>query len=203
MVDKTDTKSLDSGPGDHRRVVGAQRWGRGNKMQPGNLRETRKAPPQSNVGRDATRRDQSLPPRVMAPEPDDRVRGAIHQRIADRRLDRGCEIGLRGRIEPVALCGDALHSRLQSGERKIATSSASQRPWQVKARRISFLRRPLDRRSAGITETDQLRGLVESFSGRVVERRPESPKAPNRGEGKELKTPPRQEGQKIGKIHVI
>src|SRR5713101_7610930 len=99
----------------------------------------------------------------MAAKPGERVRGAIDQTIADRQLDCRGKIGGYLGIERAAIGDDLPHRRLQPGEREIAPRSPFERSRQRESGGIAVARRALDRRPAGVVETQELGGLVESL----------------------------------------
>ena len=104
-VDETEAQPLHPGPGDHRRVVGAQRRGRRHEVELGRMGEGGEAIAQPDVGGDAAGDDQASALRLVPAKPGDGVGGAVAQRIADRQLDRRRQIRPVARIERVACRG--------------------------------------------------------------------------------------------------
>src|SRR5205814_1748441 len=79
-------------------------------------------------------------------------------------------------------------SGLQPGEREVE-------PWHLCDRErerglVSVLRKPVDRRSPGIAESEQASALVERLAGRVVEGRPEQLARAALSDGQELRVTP-------------
>ena len=122
------------------------------------------------VGRNAAGSDQALSVWVMVAEPSDSVCRSVGQRIADGAFDRRCEVSHIAGVERTSFAGKQPHGRLQSGKREIAALPAFERARQREAVGVAHACSPLDRRSAGIAEADQLGRLVKRLSGGVVER---------------------------------
>lgn len=61
------------------------------------------------------------------------------------------------------------HRGFQAGERKVQIAAAQQGPGQTERCRIALFGQTRQRRPAGITQTEQLGGLVKSLARRVVD----------------------------------
>src|SRR5947199_1884969 len=79
---------------------------------------------------------------------------------------------------------------------------AYQWPRQWHCRGIAALRQLLDRRPAGIGQAEQLRGLVEGFSGGIVDGRREAAIIAEPPHFEQLAMPARDEQQHIWKLEV-
>src|SRR5262245_12710961 len=140
---------------------------------------------------------------MMMAKPGDSVCRSVCQHIADGALDRCCEVSHIARAERAALVGEQTHSRLQSGEREIAAPPALERARQGEAVGVARACGPLDRRSAGIVEPDQLGCLVKRLSGGVVERRAEADIAPDTRARQKLAVSARNQEEEIRKGDII
>jgi hypothetical protein len=98
---------------------------------------------------------------------------------------------------------DLAHRRLEAGEGEVATGPPEHRPRQAKGARIAVARQALDRRTAGVGEAEQLRGLVEGLAYRIVDRRAEPPVAPDAFDHQQLAMPARDQQQQVGKIDPV
>src|SRR5262245_37836120 len=110
--------------------------------------------PHTAVGRDATCYDEILPGRVTPAKPSNRIRRPIDQRLADGEFDGGGEIGSITLVKGAAFIHDLTHGRLETGERKVAPAVPLQRARQPETRGVSSARGALDRRAAGVTQSD-------------------------------------------------
>jgi hypothetical protein len=86
-VGQAQTKALDTGPGNHCRVVGAQLWRWRDKPQPAVSREGCQMTAQTLVGSNAAGGDQAFSVWVIVTEPSDCVCRSIGQRVADSVFD--------------------------------------------------------------------------------------------------------------------
>ena len=154
------------------------------------------------IGGDASCRDEGGPLRVVAAKPVDGICRSIDQRIANGELDRCGEIGRVPSIE-AADRDQPAHRRLQSREREVAPRPTLEWPGQDKAVRIALASGVFDRRAAGIAEPDQLCGLIESLSGRVVKRGAKASVKPDSSAYQELTVPAGDQQNKIGEIDTI
>ena len=120
-----------------------------------------------------------------------RARDAIGDRLADRGLERGAEVGdIADRQAARAGSHGVPHRRLQSGEREV-------RIVRGRASAAAAERRGLPARAAcstagppGIGEAEQLRRLVEGLAQRVVDRRRQPAIAPDRLDDRSCLWPP-------------
>ena len=172
-VGHTFAQALEAGPGDHRRIVGAQRHRRRDEGEavPRAKRFQRAA--DFGIGRDAAGHHQRRLCDVgeFAAEAGEAAADAVVQRVGDRRLEGGADVGDvpfaerrdRGRRLP--------HRRLQAGEGKIQPRLALQRAREIEAPGVAVQRCLLDVRAAGIGQADQLRRLVERLAERIVDGR--------------------------------
>src|SRR5205814_6519935 len=120
------------------------------------------------VRRDAACRDEGAALRIIAAKPRDGICRAIDQTVADRQLDRGCEIS-NILIAPTRVFRDGLPYRcLQAGEGEIATGAPLERPGQREPLRVAAMGGLRDGGSAGIAEPEQLRSLVEGLAGGII-----------------------------------
>ena len=170
--EEAEAQPLDPGPGDHRAVVGAQAPAAARKGQARHRRRARQGASRSRVLA-------ATPPAATRLVPCGVIRGgtrrmaiggAIDQRVADRQLDRGGEIGDgladrrvrgRGRSRRIAVFSPENEKSQPAGPR--AGGAAANRRGSPAARRA------LDRRPAGIAKPQQLGALVECLASRVVE----------------------------------
>src|SRR5262249_59922718 len=101
-------------------------------------------------------------------------------------------IELRHRLDQLA------HGRLQSGKGKIESWAAQHRAGQIESPRSAGSSTAFQRRPARITKSKQLRGLVESLAGRVIERGAEPAVASGGFDHQQLAMATRNQQQEIG-----
>jgi hypothetical protein len=91
----------------------------------------------------------------------------------DRRVDKPSgkiRLGLFADIRATQLLHVRQHGRLQAAEAEIEVAGMQHGAWQNHCAGCAEFCQPRDFRAAWITEAEQLGGLVEGFSGRVVQR---------------------------------
>ena len=140
---------------------------------------------------------------MVAAKPVDGICCSIGQRIANRELNRCGEIGRIPGTEATADRDQSADSRLESRKRKVAAGPALEWPRQGKAFGVTPASGALDRRATGIAEPDQLCGLIESLSGRVIERGAKAGVNPDPTAYKELTVSTGDQQDKIWEIDAI
>src|SRR6516164_7489304 len=133
----------------------------------------------------------------------DGVGGPVDEAIGDRRLERRCEVGpvlprKRADRERRHLLAQR---RLEAREREVAARPPLERPRQRVARGVTGLRGALDRGTAGKSQAQQLRALVEGFARSIVYRGAEAAIAADALDDEQLAMPARDQQQEKRKRH--
>ena len=160
-------KTLGGGKGNHGRVIGAEKRGRGPALEPGSGGGLAELLAELGVAADAAaERDQFDP---MFPGGSD---GFFHEDVDDGLLKRGAQIGQKSRVHMRWIAfrnfGQEITDRgLQSAEAEVFRVRHAAR--QIEARCVSVARPLFNLRSARITEPEHLSDFIESLAGSVVQ----------------------------------
>ena len=136
----------------------------------------------------------------------DRVRRPLDKTIANRSLQTGGEIGqvLFGKRTGVTARHHGFAQRgLEAGEGEIAAGSALEGSGQGKARGVAIGGHALDGGTAGKSQTQQLRALVEALARRVVNGSAEASVAPDAFHDQQLTMPSGDQEQKKRERHGV
>ena len=161
-----------SGPGDHRAVVGAKPW-RGRDHRQSRLgAEALERLPQGHVGGHPTGDyDRGGGPAETFAEELEAHSHAVLDDVDHRRLKGRANVSDVARPQRSRRFGRVPHRRLEAGKGKVGVRPAEHGPRQREAFRIAALGRRFDRRTAGISKAEQFSGLVEGLADGVVHRR--------------------------------
>ncbi len=132
-----------------------------------------------------------------------RTARAVDNALGHSHLEGSAEVGdilVRERDQRSRLMPD---SRLQSRERKVWLLAAKHGPRQREPAGITLRSRALDSRTAGLTQAEKLRRLVEGFAQRVVDGRPQTLVTANIPDELQLRMPAGNEQKHIGRPEAV
>ncbi len=176
---------------------------RGDHRQAGLGGEPGQAAPDRLIGGDAARDDERArrdAGRRAAAQTGPRP---VDQHIDDRGLEGGAEIGDVAVRERRDALRHQPHRRLQPREREIRVGPSLHRPREVEALGIALGRLALDRGATRIGQSEHLGDLVEGLADRVVDGAAELEVVADAAHGEQLRMPPRDEQQQIGKGEIV